>query len=83
MVDRIRQLFLSLIGIAAFAFVFYLVFKDDPGLIIGLVAVVVGLILLVLLITIIIRIRDYLVEKRRKKPFKYEKELDLPSNQPK
>ena len=71
MVDKIRQLFLSLIGIAAFAFVFYLVFKDDPGLIIGLVAVVVGLILLVLLITIIIRIRDYLVEKRRKKPFKH------------
>ena len=69
MIDKIRQLFLSIIGVAAFGFVFYLVFKDDRRFMIGLAAVVVGLILIVLLIGLIGRIRDSQVEKKRRKPF--------------
>lgn len=75
MVDKIRQLFLSIIGIAAFGFVFYLVFKDDRGFMIGLLAIVVGLILLILLLSLLGRIRDRMVEKRRKRPFKHQKEI--------
>ena len=71
MIDRIRQIFLSLIGIAAFGFVFYLVFKDNPSFMIGLLAVVVGLILIVLLVGLILRIRDRIVEKKRRKPFNH------------
>lgn len=69
MIDKIRQLFLSIIGVGALGFVFYLVFKDDQRFMIGLAAVVVGLILIVLLIGLILRIRDSMVEKKRKKPF--------------
>jgi len=73
MIDRIRQLFLSIIGIAAFGFVFYLVFKDNQSFMIGGLALVVGLILLVLLVGLILRIRDNMVEKKRKKPFIHTK----------
>jgi len=69
MIDKLRQLFLSIIGIGALGFVFYLVFKDDKEFMIGLLAVVVGLILIVLLIGLIGRIRDKAQEKKRKKPF--------------
>jgi len=79
MIDRIRQLFLSIIGIAAFGFVFYLVFKDNPSFMIGLLAVVIGLILVVLLVGIILRIRDNQVAKKRKKPFIHTK-LSTPAN---
>ena len=79
MVDKIRQLFLSIIGIAAFGFVFYLVFKDNQSFMIGLLAIVVGLILIVLLVGLILRIRDSMVEKKRKKPFIHTK-LSTPPN---
>jgi hypothetical protein len=69
MIDKLRQLLLSIIGIGAFGFVFYLVFKDDKRFMIGLLAVVVGLILIVLLIGLIGRIRDNAQAKKRKKPF--------------
>jgi ABC-type Fe3+-siderophore transport system permease subunit len=75
MVDKIRQIFLSLIGIAAFGFVFYLVFKDDQGFMIILLATVVGIVLIILLVSLIGRIRDSLAEKRRRKPFKHHKEI--------
>jgi hypothetical protein len=69
MMDKIRQLFLTIIGVGALGFVFYLVFKDDQRFMIGLLAIVVGLILIVLLIGLILRIRDNMVEKKRRKPF--------------
>lgn len=72
MVDRIRQLFLSILGIAAIGFVFYLVFKDDQSFMFGLLAIVVGIIVIVLLVGLILRIRDSQVEKKRKKPFNPE-----------
>jgi predicted membrane channel-forming protein YqfA (hemolysin III family) len=69
MIDKIRQLFLTILGIGAFGFVFYLVFKDNPNFMVGFLALVVGLILIVLLIGGILRIRDNRVEKKRRKPF--------------
>ena len=69
MMDKIRQLFLTIIGFAAFGFVFYLVFKDNQSFMIGFLALAVGLILIVLLVMLILRIRDNQVEKKRKKPF--------------
>ena len=67
--DRIRQVFFSLIGIGAFGFVFYLVFRDYQRFMIRFAVVVAGLILIVLLIGLIGRIRDKAVEKKRRKPF--------------
>ncbi len=69
MIDKIRQLFLSILGIGALGFVFYLVFKDDRSIMIGFLAIVVGIILIVLLVGLILRIRDSQVEKKRRKPF--------------
>jgi len=71
MKDKIRQLFLTIIGVGAFGFVFYLVFKDDQRFMIGFLAIVVGLILIVFLIGLILRIRDSMVEKKRRKPFNH------------
>lgn len=70
MVDKLRQLFLTILGIGAFGFVFYLVFKDNQSFMIAFLALVVGIILIVLLFTLIGRIRDNMNEKKRKKPFK-------------
>jgi hypothetical protein len=67
MVDRIRQFLLSIIGIAVFSFVFYLVFKDYQEFMIGFLIVVASLILIVLLVSLILRIKDHFVEKKRKK----------------
>jgi len=72
MVDKIRQLFLSIIGIGAFGFVFYLVFKDNPNFMIGFLGLVVVITLIVLLFTLIGRIRDNRNEKKRRKPFNPE-----------
>ncbi len=72
MIDKIRQLFLSILGIGAIGFVFYLVFKDDQTIMIGLLAIVVGIILIVLLVGLILRIRDNQVAKKRRKPFNPE-----------
>jgi tellurite resistance protein TehA-like permease len=69
MIDKIRQLFLSILGIGALGFVFYLVFKDDQSIMIVFLAIVVGIILIVLLVGLILRIRDSQVEKKRRKPF--------------
>jgi len=69
MLDRIRQFFLSILGIAAVAFVIYLVFKDDQRFMIGLLILVVGIIVIALLVGLILRIRDSQVEKKRRKPF--------------
>ncbi len=79
MVDKLRQFFLTILGIGAFGFVFYLVFKDNPNFMIGFLGLVVGLILIVLLITLIGRIRDNRVEKKRRKPFNH-KLTDIPPN---
>jgi len=73
MIDKIRQLFLSILGIGALGFVFYLVFKDDQSIMIGFLAIVVGIILIVLLVGLILRIRDNQVEKKRRKPFNPER----------
>jgi len=73
MMDKIRQTFLTILGIAVFGFVFYLVFKDDKGFMLALLALLVGLILLVLLLSLIGRLRDSLREKKRRKPFKHSK----------
>ena len=79
MIDKLRQLFLSIIGIGAFGFVFYLVFKEDKRFMIGVLAVVVGLILIILLIGIIGRIRDNAQEKKRRKPFNHPILSTLPN----
>ena len=70
MIDKIRRLFLSILGIGALGFDFYLVFKDDRSIMIGFLAIVVGIIIIVLLVGLILRIRDSQVEKKRRKPFK-------------
>jgi peptidoglycan/LPS O-acetylase OafA/YrhL len=68
---KIRQFFATLIGFGAFAFVFYLVFGDDMRFMIGLGAVVVGIILIVVIVGLIGRIKDKAEEKRRMKPFNH------------
>ena len=80
MIDKIRQLFISILGIGTLGFVFYLVFKDDQSIMIGFLAIVVGIILIVLLVGLILRIRDNQVEKKRKKPFIHTK-LSTPPNE--
>jgi len=79
MVDKLRQLFLTILGIGAFGFVFYLVFKDKPNFMIAFLGLMLGLILIILLITLIGRIRDNISEKKRRKPFN-QSLSDLPPN---
>ena len=79
MIDKLRQLFLSIIGIGVLGFIFYLVFKDDKEFMIGALAIIVGLILIVLLIGLIGRIRESVQEKKRKKPFSHPKLGKLPN----
>ena len=69
MMDKIRQVFLSIIGFAVFGFVFYLVFKEYRILMIGSLALVAGIILIFLLLDLIGRIRDKQAEKKRRQPF--------------
>jgi archaellum biogenesis protein FlaJ (TadC family) len=68
--DRIRQIFLSLIGIGAFVFIFYLVFKDNPKFMIGFAITIAGFFMIALIIGLIWRIIDKRDEKKRTRPFK-------------
>jgi len=68
--NNLRQFFATLLGFAVFAFVFYLVFKEDLRFMIGLGAIAVAIILIVLIAGLIGRIKDRAEEKRRMKPFK-------------
>ena len=79
MIDRIRQFFLSIIGVVVFGFIFYLVFKDNRSVLIGFLALAIVLIIIILLVGLILRIRDNLVEKKRRKPFE-DKDYQTPSN---
>ncbi len=79
MIDKIRQFFLSIIGVVVFGFIFYLVFKDNRSVLIGFLALAVALIIIILLVGLILRIRDNMVEKKRKKPF-INKTSDIPPN---
>ena len=55
--DRIRQFFLSILGIATFAFIFYLVFKDNLRFMIFFLISLGGIAAIILLIGLILRIR--------------------------
>ena len=68
--DRIRQIFLSIIGIGAFVFIFYLVFKEDQRFMIGFGIIIAGLILIALIVGLIWRIMDKREEKKRTRRFK-------------
>ena len=67
--DRIRQFFLSILGIATFAFIFYLVFKDNLRFMIFFLISLGGIAAIILLIGLILRIRDSMEEKKRREPF--------------
>ena len=67
--DRVRQFFLSIIGFAAFGFVFYLVFRDYQRLMLWTLAGIGGLVLLFIIIDRIGRIKDKRAEKKRNEPF--------------
>ncbi|MDF1576461.1 MAG: hypothetical protein P1P86_14835 [Bacteroidales bacterium] len=71
MVEKIRQFFLSIIGIITFAFVFYLVFRDDQKFMIVFLISLGGLILLFLIVGLILKIKDNLEEKKRLQHFKH------------
>ena len=68
--SKIKQFLTTLIGFAAFAFIFYLVFRPDKEMMIGIGAVVAGIILIVLVIGLIGRIREKMEEKRRTQHYK-------------
>jgi hypothetical protein len=68
--SKILQFLTTLIGFAAFGFIFYLVFRPDQRMMIRIGAVIGAIILLVLLFGLIGRIKDRAEEKRRKKPYK-------------
>ena len=68
--SKIKQFLTTIIGFAAFAFVFYLVFRPEKRMMIGIGAVVAGIILIVLVVGLIGRIKDKAEEKRRMKPYK-------------
>jgi len=68
--SKIKQFLTTIIGFAAFVFVFYLVFRPDKRMMIGIGTVIDGIILIVLFVGLIGRIREKMEEKRRKKPYK-------------
>lgn len=68
--SKILHFFASIIGFAVFAFIFYLVFRPDKRMMIGIGAVVAGIVLIVVFVGLIGRIREKLEEKRRTKPYK-------------
>jgi uncharacterized membrane protein len=69
--DRIRQVFLSLLGIAAFVFVFYLVFKEDQRFMIIFGLGIAAIILIALVVGLIWYIIDKREEKRRTRHIKF------------
>lgn len=70
MADRIRQFFLSILGIGTFAFIFYLVFRENQRFMIIFLISLAALILLILLVGLILRIKDNREAKKRTKQFK-------------
>ena len=69
MADRIRQFFLSILGIATFAFIFYLVFQENQRFMIIFLASLAGLGLIVLIVGLILRVKDNVDERKRTKPY--------------
>ena len=67
--DRIRQFFLSIIGFAAFGFVFYLVFRDYQKLMVWTLLGIGGLVLFFIIVDQIGRVKDRRAEKKRNEPF--------------
>jgi nucleoside recognition membrane protein YjiH len=68
--DRVRQFILSIIGFAAFGFVFYLVFKDYKRLMLWTLVGIGGLVMLFIIVDQIGRIKDKRAEKKRNEPFR-------------
>jgi hypothetical protein len=68
--ERIRQFFLSILGIGTFAFIFYLVFRENQRFMIVFLISLGGLVVIILLVGLILRIKDNADAKRRTKPFK-------------
>lgn len=69
MADRIRQFFLSILGIATFAFIFYLVFRENQRFMIIFLASLGGLGLIILIVGLILRVKDNMDERKRTKPY--------------
>ena len=69
MADRIRQFFLSLLGIGTFAFIFYLVFRENKKFMIIFLISLAALGLIILIVGLILRIKDNMEEKQRTKQF--------------
>ena len=68
--ERIRQFFMSILGIATCAFIFYLVFKDNQRFMIIFLISLGALVLIIILVGLILRIKDNADAKRRTRPFK-------------
>ena len=68
--ERIRQFFLSILGIATCAFIFYLVFKDNQRFMIIFLISLGVLVVIILLVGLILRIKDNADAKRRTRPYK-------------
>lgn len=68
--ERIRQFFLSFLGIATFAFIFYLVFRENQRFMIVFLISLGALVAIILLVGLILRIKDNADAKKRTKPYK-------------
>ena len=69
MADRIRQFLLSILGIATFSFIFYLVFRENQRFMIIFLVSVGGLGLIILIVGLILRVKDNMDERKRTKPY--------------
>lgn len=67
--DRIRQFVLSVVGFAAFGFVFYLVFRDYKRIMLWTLVGIGSLVILFIIIDQIGRVKDKRAEKKRNEPF--------------
>jgi hypothetical protein len=68
--DRIRQFFLSILGIGTFAFIFYLVFRENQRFMIFFLISLAGLGAIILLVGLILRIKDNLEKKKRTRSYR-------------
>jgi hypothetical protein len=66
--ERIRQFFLSFLGIGTFAAVFYLVFRENQRFMIIFLISLAVIVLIIVLVTLILRIKDAIREKKDSRP---------------
>lgn len=69
--ERIRQFFLSILGIATFAFIFFMVFRENQRFMIIFLISLGTLVAIILLVGLILRIKDNADAKKRTRPHKH------------